>query len=316
MLECIHNFSRGVGDMIRLESLQYLQEIAKCQSINKAADKLFLSKSALSTAIKNLESEFGVPLLNRTIHGVSLTPAGENVVEKANLVFNLIDGMKNDCWMYANNNSLGKINIYTESNFATSVLPTLLPDLIHISNAKISTHEASFDEIVNAVQADVSNIGFFLSICPLDETICQDIQYLLISTYDTYAVTAKYSKHVPPTVKELSQEELMDLPQVVITYNKSCNLHLGSLSSDDYFGYNIAFATDNNNIYYQAIANDIGIGQMCLFNAKFGLEERKNLRFIPIEDSQTMYLYILCNNDFDKELMVKYSNVVEMALDA
>ena len=52
--------------MIRLESLLYLQEIAKYKSINKAADKLFLSKSALSTAIKNLENEFGVPLLNRT----------------------------------------------------------------------------------------------------------------------------------------------------------------------------------------------------------------------------------------------------------
>lgn len=82
--------------MVRLESLLYLQEIAKYKSINKAADKLFLSKSALSTAIKNLENEFGVPLLNRTVHGVSLTAAGENVVEKSNLIFNLINGMKTD----------------------------------------------------------------------------------------------------------------------------------------------------------------------------------------------------------------------------
>ena len=43
--------------MIRLEALLYLREIAKTKSINKAADSLYVSKSALSTAIKNLEDE-------------------------------------------------------------------------------------------------------------------------------------------------------------------------------------------------------------------------------------------------------------------
>ncbi len=301
--------------MIRLESLQYLQEIAKYQSINKAADKLFLSKSALSTAIKNLENEFGVPLLNRTVHGVSLTPAGENVVEKSNLIFNLIDGMKNDCWMYANNNSLGKINFYSEENFATSILPAILPDLLRISNAMVATHQVSYDKMLAAVQADISNIGFILSIQPLDDELCPNVQRMLINTYDTYAVTAKYSKHIPPTVKELTQAELMEIPQVVIIYNQPINMHPGLLDSNSYAAYNVAFETDNNNIYYQAIASDIGVGQMCLFNVKFGLQERKNLRFIPIKDTQKMHLYILFNNAFDKELMVKYSNAVELALD-
>ena len=68
--------------MIRLEALLYLREIAKTKSINKAADSLYVSKSALSTAIKNLEDEFGVALLNRSVHGVTLTEAGENVVER------------------------------------------------------------------------------------------------------------------------------------------------------------------------------------------------------------------------------------------
>ena len=71
--------------MILLRSLVYLQEVAKTQSINKAAENLYISKSALSTAIKNLETEFGVPLLNRSVQGVTLTEAGEMVVVNCSL---------------------------------------------------------------------------------------------------------------------------------------------------------------------------------------------------------------------------------------
>lgn len=301
--------------MVRLEALLYLQEIAKYKSINKAADKLFLSKSALSTAIKNLENEFGVPLLNRTVHGVSLTAAGENVVEKSNLIFNLINGMKTDCWMYAGSGNLPKINFYIEPHFATSVFPAILPNLMRVSSAYISTHECSFTEMQEAVKADVSNVGFILVMSPLTEELCPDITFTLINSYDVYAVTAKYSKYVPANVKELTQAELAEIPQVMINYQSNFNVS-DTLNADmPEYTYNVTFETDNNNIYYQAIINDVGIGQMCLFNANFGLVERKNLRFIPVKDCLQMHLYILCNKEFDKELMMKYSNVVEMALD-
>ena len=301
--------------MVRLESLLYLQEIAKYKSINKAADKLFLSKSALSTAIKNLENEFGVPLLNRTVHGVSLTAAGENVVEKSNLIFNLINGMKTDCWMYANTDDLQKINFYIEPNFAASVFPAILPDLMRVSSAHIATHECTFTEMQQAVKEDVSNVGFILSMDILTDEVCPDINFTLINSYDIYAVTAKYSKYVPANVKELTQAELAEIPQVMLTYREPFNR--ADYTNNDRFDYtyNITFETDNNNIYYQAIMNDVGIGQMCLFNANFGLGERRNLRFIPIKDCYQIHLYLLSNKDFDKELAMKYSNVVEMALD-
>lgn len=61
--------------------LQYLDEIARCGSIRKAADRLNVSSSAINRQILALEEEFGVPLFERLPRGLRLTAAGELCVE-------------------------------------------------------------------------------------------------------------------------------------------------------------------------------------------------------------------------------------------
>ena len=50
---------------MNLLQLEYFQEVAKAQSITKAAKKLKISQSALSIMMNKLESSIGYPLLNR-----------------------------------------------------------------------------------------------------------------------------------------------------------------------------------------------------------------------------------------------------------
>lgn len=58
------------------QQLTYVVEISKCGSINKAAGKLFLSQSGLSSAVRELEEELGVQFLVRSSRGVEFTPDG------------------------------------------------------------------------------------------------------------------------------------------------------------------------------------------------------------------------------------------------
>ncbi|MCI8818374.1 MAG: LysR family transcriptional regulator [Oscillibacter sp.] len=58
------------------QQLTYVVEISKCGSINKAANKLFLSQSGISAAIRELEEELGFPLFVRSNRGVEFTPDG------------------------------------------------------------------------------------------------------------------------------------------------------------------------------------------------------------------------------------------------
>ncbi len=68
---------------MRLNQIQYVLEIAKTHSFSKASKKLFISQSALSTAVASLEEELGVTIFNRTSRGVFLTDDGEKIVAQA-----------------------------------------------------------------------------------------------------------------------------------------------------------------------------------------------------------------------------------------
>lgn len=58
------------------QQLTYVVEISKCGSINKAAHKLFLSQSGISTAVRELEEELGIRFFVRSNRGVEFTPEG------------------------------------------------------------------------------------------------------------------------------------------------------------------------------------------------------------------------------------------------
>ncbi len=63
--------------------LRYVQEIAKCKSITKAADKLYISQSGLNQQLLRIEKELGVTLFDRDTHSLNITEAGEVIVEYA-----------------------------------------------------------------------------------------------------------------------------------------------------------------------------------------------------------------------------------------
>ena len=65
------------------QQLIYVVEIFKCGSINKAAHKLVLSQSGISTAVRELEEELGIQFFVRSNRGVEFTPEGEEFLSYA-----------------------------------------------------------------------------------------------------------------------------------------------------------------------------------------------------------------------------------------
>ena len=66
-----------------LKQLNYFVYVVDHMSFSKAAQKLHISQPSLSNAIKNLESELGFQLLERTTRNIRLTEAGEVLYDRA-----------------------------------------------------------------------------------------------------------------------------------------------------------------------------------------------------------------------------------------
>lgn len=63
--------------MKHLRILRYVDEVARCGSIRKAAEQLNVTSSAVNRRIIDLEEELGAQLFERRARGVRLTAAGE-----------------------------------------------------------------------------------------------------------------------------------------------------------------------------------------------------------------------------------------------
>ena len=76
---------------MNLKEQQYVCTLARCQSLSRAAEELFISPSALSVYISNLEKYLGVRLFERTGRGKAfvLTSIGEEYVVRAEKMLEL-----------------------------------------------------------------------------------------------------------------------------------------------------------------------------------------------------------------------------------
>ena len=67
--------------MRHLETLRFVDVIARSGSIRKAADTLAITSTALNRRLLALEDELGVPIFERLPRGVRLTAAGELLID-------------------------------------------------------------------------------------------------------------------------------------------------------------------------------------------------------------------------------------------
>lgn len=76
---------------MNLVHLKYAVEVARCGSINKAAENLYMGQPNLSRAIKELENSLGITIFQRSSKGMVLTPEGEGFIAYAQKILRQVD---------------------------------------------------------------------------------------------------------------------------------------------------------------------------------------------------------------------------------
>lgn len=111
--------------MVNLELYKVFYTVAKCGSLTKAAQELYISQPAVSQSVKQLESQLGVLLFNRTHRGMELSVGGKLIYKKVEDALNLIETAES-CISELNSTATGTIRI----GATDSIFSQLLADKI------------------------------------------------------------------------------------------------------------------------------------------------------------------------------------------
>lgn len=110
---------------MEMAQLEYFSRVVQEKSFSKAADRVFRTQPAVSIAIRRLEEEIGLPLLDRTQKTPVLTDAGQVVYDYAQRILTLRDQVGQ---AIAELQSLKRGRVRVGANESTSLY--LLPELI------------------------------------------------------------------------------------------------------------------------------------------------------------------------------------------
>jgi DNA-binding transcriptional LysR family regulator len=107
-----------------------LLELARCGTMAAAAEALFLTPSAVSQQIAQLEEEAGVKLTERVGRGVRLTPAGHALVGYAERVMVVLDEARSEL-AELRSAIAGELRVAAFPSIASVVLPDTVKELRH-----------------------------------------------------------------------------------------------------------------------------------------------------------------------------------------
>lgn len=112
-----------------LRKLRYITVIAQEGSINKAAQKLFITQSALCQFLKKFENSLGCSLFYRGHLGLSPTPAGIKYISKARQILDIYQDLLYDINVIADIEN-ENIRIGMPINRSSYVLPSILDEFL------------------------------------------------------------------------------------------------------------------------------------------------------------------------------------------
>ena len=198
-----------------IKQLQYAVTVAETGNMTEAARKLFIAQPSLTSAIHELEKEYGITLFFRSNKGIELTPEGDEflgyarqVLEQANLINERYTGK-----------STGKQRFCVSSQHYSFVVEAFVRLLKEHGGDKYEFHmrETQTYDIIDDVAHLRSEIGI-LYLNSFNETI---IRKTLKDNELTFSTLFKAKPHVfigkdNPLVKKkiLSLDDLNPYPRL------------------------------------------------------------------------------------------------------
>ncbi|WP_295853989.1 LysR family transcriptional regulator [uncultured Xylophilus sp.] len=142
-----------------MRHLRCLIAVAEERHFGRAAARLRLSQPPVSLAIKELETELGLRLFERSSRQIVLTPGGEQVLRDARAVLARTESLRHHAQGAALGHA-GTLAIGFISLAACSFLPEALRRFTQeFPGVRVTLHESTTDQIVHDLETGTLDVG-------------------------------------------------------------------------------------------------------------------------------------------------------------
>ena len=195
--------------MDSLDLLKTFREVAAHGSFSRAASKLDMSKATVSKYVAELETRFGVRLLNRSTRSVSLTDAGLLLLERSKPVMEMVELTQAELQEHASRPT-GRLRISAPHGMGQGDLPKLLaqfmgyyPEVrlsLHLSNRQVDMAEEAIDLALRVGPIEDDNL-IVRKLTQLKLVVCASPRYL--KQHGTPTHPAELAQHEALTASRL-----------------------------------------------------------------------------------------------------------------
>ena len=197
--------------MVDLDLYRVFYTVAKCGSLTKAAEELYISQPAVAQAIKQLESQLGGKLFNRVSRGMELTETGGkqmfDIVEQA---LKMLDSAE-DRFRERRNIATGQIRIAAADTIVTHFLMRYIKKYHEIyPNVNIIFKNSTTKEALDMIKSNKADIGM-VNLPIYDKDVIMTGQTGIIE--DIFVASDKYKELFD---KNLSLRDLPDYPVLML----------------------------------------------------------------------------------------------------
>jgi len=282
-----------------LRQLEYFVAVGEAGSIALASEKVNVSSPSISTAINQLEKEFGLPLFVRQhAQGLSLTQSGRVMMEQAKFVLKEAEslmGLAGDIAGVVR----GPLSVGCLVTFAQVVLPTV----------RRSFQDAFPDVTIHQQELNQSEIFSMLRRAEIDVALTYDLnlpadlQFTSLLELPPYAIVDE--THPLAHLPAVSIDELKDYPMILLDLPFSSDYFLSFFAKID-VSPNIAERTRDMAVMRSLVANGFGYSIANVRPMNDRSPDGKPLKFIPLVGAvRPMRMGFLMSNDADTSSVVR-----------
>ncbi|APA85139.1 LysR family transcriptional regulator [Paraburkholderia sprentiae WSM5005] len=194
---------------VTLRQLRVFIEVARLQSFSRAGDEIGLTQSAVSRCVRELESEIGMKLIDRTTREVQLTDVGGNLVSSVSRLLSDLDDALREIREIGEQRR-GRVVVAASPTVACRLMPRVVASCVEqFPYVTLGLRDDVQSDVVRKVKSGEVDFGVIIGPFSDDDLLSETLMtdsFCIVSRDDH-----RLAAHKQVTWKDLDGEQLVML---------------------------------------------------------------------------------------------------------